>query len=230
MRRWILVAIASAATAVGWGGAATLADQPAPAPIQVGAYGNVIAQANLRFAPGDVTAKVGQEVVWTNRDVLVPHTATEDHHLWDLAGAYGQTPINPAGFGPGKTVQRVFEAGTEHYFCRVHPKQMHGVIRVPVTLALQTVAGKRRKHHKRRTITYVVATWAAAPPAAGEVFDVRVARASGAWQTFRDGTGDASAQFRAGVRGTVWHVEARLRRVADATQAADWSPDAAVTG
>jgi hypothetical protein len=128
-------------------------------------------------------------------------------------------------------VQRVFEAGTEHYFCRVHPKQMHGVIRVPVTLAVEKTKGKRRRHHRRRrTITTVVATWAAAAPVAGEAFDVRIAKGSGPWRTLRDGTSEASARFSAGTRGTVWHVEARLRRATDATQATDWSPDAVVTG
>ena len=66
---------------------------------------------------------------------IVPHTATEDHGLWDLAGTYGQTPANPAGFAPGTTVERPFEAGTHHYYCRVHPQQMKGVVAVPVKLA-----------------------------------------------------------------------------------------------
>jgi plastocyanin len=227
MRRWILIAMAVVAAVVGWGGAATLADQPAPA--QVGAYGNVLTPSNLKFAPADITAHVGQIVVWTNKDVLVPHTATEDHHLWDLAGAYGMTPINRAGFAPGKTVQRAFEAGTEHYFCRVHPVQMHGVIRVPVSLSLQVVTGKKRAHHAAKVARYVAATWAAAAPAAGEGFDVRIGKDGTNWSTVRTATTDTSARFK--IRhGTTLHVEAHLRRLSDAKQATDWSPDATVTG
>jgi plastocyanin len=212
---------------VGWGGAATLAD-PAPAPLQVGAYGNAFT-GGLKFAPADVTAAVGQAVVWTNKDFLVPHTATEDHGLWDLAGTYLPSPVNPAGFAPGKTVFRVFEAGTEHYFCRVHPTQMHGVIRVPVTLALQVVKGKKRRHHKRKITRFVVATWAAATPAAGEGFDVRIQQGSAGWQTFRTATATTGATFRIKA-GSTWHVEARLRRLSDANAATDWSPDAVISG
>jgi plastocyanin len=227
MRRWILIAMAVTAAAVGWGGAATLADQPAP--IQVGAYGNDLPPANLKFAPADITAHVGQLVVWTNKDVLVPHTATEDHHLWDLAGTYGQTPINPAGFSPGNFVERYFEAGTEHYFCRVHPVQMHGVIRVPVSLAVQTVKGKKRRHHKAKVTSFVVATWAPAAPATGEGFDVRISKDGTNWTAVRTATTETTARFK--VRhGTRLHVEAHLRRLSDAKQATDWSPDATATG
>ena len=196
--------------------------------MQVGAYGNAFT-GGLKFAPADITAQVGQTVVWTNKDFLVPHTATEDHGLWDLAGTYLQTPINPAGFAPGKTVQRVFEAGTERYFCRVHPTQMHGVIRVPVTLALQVVRGRKRPHHRRRTTRWAVATWAAATPAAGEGFDVRFALGSGAWQTFRTASADTGGRFKIAA-GSTWHVQARLRRLTDANAATDWSPDAVITG
>jgi plastocyanin len=219
--------LAAAAAVVGWSGAASLADSPA-APLSVGAYGNVFT-GGLKFAPADVTAKVGQTVVWTNKDFLVPHTVTEDNSLWDLAGSYLGSPINPPGFAPGKTVQRVFEAGTEHYFCRVHPAQMQGVIHVPVTLAMRVVKGRKRPHHKRKVTRYVVATWAAAKPTSGEGFDVRIAKGSGAWQSFRTATTDTGGQFKIAA-GTPWHVEARLRRLTDDYTATDWSPDAVLTG
>src|SRR5438270_13416906 len=99
----------------------------------VKAEGNAFT-GGLKFDPPKVSVKVGQIVRWTNTDKFVPHTATEDHGLWDLAGTYGMTPANPAGFGPGETRTRVFEAGTEHYYCRVHPQPMHGVVPAPVAL------------------------------------------------------------------------------------------------
>src|SRR5207237_3176522 len=93
----------------------------------VKAEGNAFT-GGLKFDPPKVSVKVGQIVRWTNTDKFVPHTATEDHGLWDLAGTYGMTPANPAGFGPGETRTRVFEAGTEHYYCRVHPQPLHRVV------------------------------------------------------------------------------------------------------
>src|SRR6059058_3132731 len=90
---------------------------------EVNAEGNAFT-GGLKFDPAKVGVKVGQVVRWTNTDFLVPHTATEDHGLWDLGGTYGGTPANPSGFGPGESRSRVFEAGTQNYYCRVHPKQM----------------------------------------------------------------------------------------------------------
>src|SRR2546423_11377751 len=105
------------------------ANGQSPDVVEVTANGNAIYdQSNLAFRPASVSARVGPTVRWANTDVILPHTATEDHGLWDLAGNYGMTPVNPAGFGPGTTVQRVFEAGTHLYHCRVHPMQIHGVV------------------------------------------------------------------------------------------------------
>src|SRR3954454_1137805 len=100
-----------------------------------GANGNVFT-GGLSFPPASVRVAVGDTVRWRNTDNVVPHTATENHGLWDLGGNYGQTPANPSGFGPGETVQRRFEAGTHSYYCRVHPTQMRGRVDVAPTLAV----------------------------------------------------------------------------------------------
>jgi plastocyanin len=218
--------------------------------VEVTANGNAIYdQSNLAFRPASVTARVGQTVRWTNTDVVVPHTATEDHGLWDLAGSYGMTPVNPPGFGPGTTVQRVFEAGTHLYHCRVHPMQMHGVVAVPVELSSRRVVHstqvtrkiKVRTHRRdrrgrrivrirkvrvtiRTTTAFVAAVWASGPPAEGEVFDVQRRLADGAWETFASGTRTASGQFVSGGPGKMWSVRARLRSASDADKATDWSP------
>jgi plastocyanin len=222
--------------------------------VEVTANGNAIYdQSNLSFRPPSVTARVGQTVRWTNTDVIVPHTATEDHGLWDLAGSYGATPANPSGFGPGTTVQRVFEAGTHHYYCRVHPMQMHGVVAVPVVLSSRLVVHsrqvtkkirvrtRRRDRRGRRivrvrrvrvtvttTTAFVAATWASGAPAAGEVYDVQRRLGDGAWETFASGTRSASGEFVAGGPGKMWSVRARLRSASDADKATDWSPVVAV--
>src|SRR4051812_35820900 len=132
---------------------------------EVGANGNVFT-GGLSFTPAKLTPAGGDTLRWRNTDNVVPHTATQDHGLWDLTGDYGSTPANPPGFGPGETRERVFEAGTHSYFCRVHPTQMRGTISVAPTLAIQRVrvrvkrkrrpAASRRRRHRPRTklITY----------------------------------------------------------------------------
>lgn len=216
----------------------------------VNAEGNVFT-GGLQFDPASVSVHVGDTVRWVNTDRIVPHTATEDHGLWDLSGSYGATPANPPGFGPGETRDRVFEAGTEHYYCKVHPQQMHGVVAVPVELsagpllpaakaAAATPGAHRRRHrvghhHRvrvplvRGSYRTVTAIWASAPPAQGLVFDVQRRLGGGDWQEWQTGTITVLGTFRAG-QGETWSVRARLRRASDPSAATDWSPPASVTG
>lgn len=233
-----MVALAQAGygPALGGGyGGSTAAPASSSQTIQVGADGNPIFDSqDLHFAPASVTAVVGQVVRWTNHDVLVPHTVTEDHGLFDLAGSYGMTPINPAGFGPGTSVERAFGAGTYHYYCRVHPKQMHGTVAVPADLTLTSRVVRRRvRSHghtvvRRVRLAEVLVRWASAAPGAGLVFDVQRRRGGGAWATWLSGSSADAAAFAAGRRGTLWTVRARLRRAGDSALASDYSPDASV--
>ena len=200
----------------------------AAATTHVDANGNAFT-GGLSFTPKEVTVAVGDTVTWTNTDVLVPHTATEDHGLWDLGGSYAGTPVSPPGFPPGATVQRVFEAGTTAYYCRVHPVAMRGVVAVPVTLGLTQRRVRVRGARKRKLVRYVDARWAAPAPASGEAFDVEIRRGNGAWRAARSGTTETHALIRAGRHGTVTHVRARLRRADNATVATGWSPDAQIT-
>jgi plastocyanin len=223
---------ALAAAAVGFPLAFASARWPAHAAsvTDVGAYGNAIYDTkDLSFRPRSVTVRVGDTVRWTNQDRLVPHTVTENHGLFDLAGSYGSTPVNPPGFAPGTSVQRVFEAGTFHYYCRVHPVQMHGVVSVPVTLTVitRTHGRGRHKHH----VYYVHVTWASAAEPHGLVFDVERARGGAGFAPWLTGATGTGATFSAGRHRAIWHVRARLRRASDASAASDWSPEAvAVTG
>lgn len=161
-----LTALLPLAAAQGSGGAdGARARAAASPPIDISANGDIINSYALAFVPAEVSAHIGQVVRWTNTDFLVPHTATEDHGLWNLAGDYGQTPINPPGFPPNASVSRAFEAGTAHYYCKVHPVQMHGVIAVPVELSVAhqttTVAAtpapvkkaRKKVHHPKRHTT-----------------------------------------------------------------------------
>ncbi|MDQ3935033.1 MAG: plastocyanin/azurin family copper-binding protein, partial [Actinomycetota bacterium] len=201
----LCVVAALAAPAVAHGQAASVA-----------AEGNAFT-GGLRFQPPDVAVGVGDVVRWTNADVLVPHTATEDHELWDLTGTYGQTPANPPGFGPGETRERPFEAGTHRYFCRVHPVQMRGSVAVPVRLAAAGTVLERKPSGRTRKRRRVLVTWAPAAPAAGLGFDVEIRRGDGEWRRWREGKRAASGTFRTQKAKAPWSVRARLRRLSDAS-------------
>ena len=214
-RRWLAATVAAAAVA-SLSAEVALPAQQKPAR-EVKAEGNIFT-GGLQFDPPRTAVRVGQVVQWTNTDPIVPHTATEDHGLWDLTGTYGATPVSPAGFGPGESRSRVFEAGTQHYYCRVHPTQMKGVIAVPVFLS------RTSKRSGARTNYLIIAQWAAKVPASGEVFDVEVKRENGAWKRIRTGTRSPSMRFDGGKIETLWSVRARLRRASKTSDATDWSP------
>jgi plastocyanin len=239
------------ATAVGFAFAGTAGSAAAAQPaVTVNAAGNPFT-GGLKFDPAQVTVRAGDTVRWVNTDQFVPHTATEDHGLWDLTGTYGQTPANPPGFGPGETRDRVFEAGTAHYYCKVHPQQMRGVVAVPVDLSIgplvtatvseaRSVHRKHRTRHRRRTpaqtqppprakFRLITAAWASAAPAKGQVFDVQRRLGDGAWQDWESGTGAAGGTFAARP-GETWSVRARLRNASDPSAAEDFSPPASVSG
>jgi len=194
--------------------------QPSPPPGsgQPSSDRSVEAQGNpfsggLRFDPSRVKAKVGQAVSWTNTDSFVPHTATEDHRLWRLAGDYG--PPGTMGFAPGETVQRRFAAGTWSYFCEIHPTQMHGTVVVPVTL--------------RRTpgSLLVKAIWSRLALPAGQVFDVQERIGAGPWRTVRDGVRGREGSF-ADRDGQLLGFRARVRRTTAPTASSGYSPVARI--
>src|SRR3954453_6790019 len=222
-------AVLAAPAAADSGGAPGPGQGSSSGPVQVvGADGNVFT-GGLKFDPADITVAVGQVVRWKNNDSIVPHTATEVHGLWDLTGDYGATPANPSGFGPGETRERAFEAGTQHYYCKVHPQQMKGTISVPVQLALKRApasgASPRGAAKPRKRL--IVVTWASAPPAQGQAFDAQRRRGNGDWVTFAQGSTAASGTFSAGKRRkrkTVWQVRARLHVAGSDSLATDWSP------
>jgi plastocyanin len=202
------------------------------AAIPVNADGNAfgLGAKPLQFDPRIVHAQIGQTVRWTNTDFLVPHTATEDHGLWDLGGSYGGTPLTPSGFGPGETAGRAFEAGTHFYYCRVHPVQMRGAILVPVNVT-KTVKPVRVRVGKRkvpgRRVTFKV-EWAASAPATGLAFDIeRRTVGRGAWSVLQIGTTEQSLTFAVTLRRDVrrrYAFRARLRKADDANKATEWSP------
>jgi plastocyanin len=64
---------------------------------------------NLVNTPAEVSAKVGDTIVWVNKDVLA-HTATARNGDWDVM------------IGPNKKGQVVLtKAGAVDYYCKFHP-------------------------------------------------------------------------------------------------------------
>lgn len=222
MRRLFLSAAACALACAAAVPATSLAN---PAVTDATANGNLFT-GGLSFAPADLTVPVGGIVRWKNTDFIAPHTVTEVHGLWNLTGGWGATPINPAGFGPGTVAERRFEAGTQHFYCEVHPTQMRGSVAVPVDVSSETATTGAGRH--RRALATVTMVWAVEPPQPGLAFDVQRRTGAGDWVPFATATTATSATFRSRTRRT-WEVRARLRRVADATAATDWSPPASVT-
>ena len=190
-------------------------DEEQPAAAEVDANGNAFVPGSLNFDPENVQVPLGGVVRWTNTDYAVPHTATEDHGLWDLGGTYG-SPGPYQGFGPGESVERAFEAGTHHYYCKVHPEDMHGVVEVKPTL--ERVRPRRAR-----------AVWSLTAPAEGLVFDVERRREGRAWHTLLDGTNARKTKFRLGRHPKRWQLRARLRSADDAQKATDWSPVASIS-
>jgi plastocyanin len=179
----------------------------------VEAAGDPFTPGTLAFKPASVKVNVGDVVRWTNTDDYVPHTATEDHGLWDLTGTYG-LPGN-YGFGPHESRSRTFEAGTQHYYCKVHPTQMRGVVAVPVRASVKKLPkGKRR----------ISIRWASRKPASGQVFDVQLKRAGGGWRDFRKGTRDQTGRRTTHGQKVDWSIRARLRSASDKSKATGWSP------
>lgn len=215
----------------GLGAAASAADQPEAKPAAtVNAEGNFT--GGLAFDPVAVTVKVGDVVEWVNTDSLVPHTATEDHGLWELTGTYGGTPANPPGFGPGEKRRRAFAAGGWSYYCAVHPEEMKAKVNVPVTLATETIVRpnrpKKGKKARKLKLHRVLATWASEPLPEGQAFEVQRQSGGGAWTTVRGATRDLKGAFRGGKRGTEWGFRVRVFRVSKPADASDYSPAASV--
>jgi plastocyanin len=68
-----------------------------------------ITMENLEISPTEVTAKVGDTIEWSNKDVFA-HTATARNGDWDVM-------LQPKKSG----TLTVKKAGTVEYYCRFHP-------------------------------------------------------------------------------------------------------------
>jgi plastocyanin len=78
---------------------------------------HTIVMDKVKFGPAPAGLKVGDTIVWDNRD-LVPHTATARDGSFDVVIAPGHS---------AKTVMH--KAGTIAFYCRYHP-DMTGRLKV----------------------------------------------------------------------------------------------------
>jgi plastocyanin len=87
---------------------------PPPATSKSGGEVVKVGMKNIKFVPQDITAKVGQKIVWTNTDGQISHTVTAtkgaDFDSGNLAGGatFEYTPK---------------QAGTIDYVCTIHSGQ-----------------------------------------------------------------------------------------------------------
>ncbi|MCW5693728.1 MAG: cupredoxin family copper-binding protein [Pseudolabrys sp.] len=73
----------------------------------------------LVFQLAEVEAKVGDTIVWDNKDVMA-HTATASDKSWDVTIA------------PGKSGRLTLtRAGSVEYFCRFHPNMKGRIVVTP---------------------------------------------------------------------------------------------------
>ena len=75
-----------------------------------------VAIENVTFAPTDITAKVGDTIVWNNKEIIV-HTATAKNGDWD---------VNIPSKKSGSVVLK--KVGEIDYYCRFHPNMKGHIV------------------------------------------------------------------------------------------------------
>jgi plastocyanin len=83
-----------------------------------------VTMRQLKFAPGTIHVRVGDRVVWRNRDNVGHNVTTQE----DPAGVNIVDLASPT-IRPGGAYAYVARyAGTAHYVCTIHPTTMHATI------------------------------------------------------------------------------------------------------
>jgi plastocyanin len=90
-------------------GAAVALALVAAATIPASAETITVTIENLSFKPAEVTAKVGDTILWVNKDIF-DHTATARDNSFDV--------IPPTNNSVSQTLTKI---GVFDYYCRYHP-------------------------------------------------------------------------------------------------------------
>jgi dipeptidyl aminopeptidase/acylaminoacyl peptidase len=159
------------------------------------------------FQPYVVGAGVGGRIRWERAGGAVnQHNIREDGQIFRS----GDPTTDPIAF------QRIFSAGTFHYYCEFHGAGvMDGVVRVPPAIRAGPAG-----------LPFTV-KWASAATETGSVFDVMYRIGAGSWRTWRANTTSLGAVFGANGR-PVRLVDGRKYSFRARSQEGDaeslWSP------
>lgn len=82
---------------------------------------NQVFMRAIAFDPPEITITAGESVTWTNKDLIIPHTATSGNPGDADLGSVFQSVL----LSTDQTFTHTFEtAGEFVYFCEVHPVMM----------------------------------------------------------------------------------------------------------
>ena len=174
------------------------------APAAVGASHDVTIQGvSAGFDPSDLTIGLGDDVRWTNGD-MIGHTSTQ---------SAGVSLWNSGVLGADDTFSvTLTAAGTYPYHCNIH-SSMTGAVRVPPQVSVQS-NGK---------IKVIVASEAAAD---GFFFDVQRRDGNGDWSLWKEEITKRIVRFTPASSGD-YSFRARLQR--ESAGSSKWSPAVSVT-
>lgn len=159
-----------------------------------------------RYLPKRERAPLGGVLQWHNIGALT-HTATQDAPL----RFFNTGQLAPDGLSSGVTF---WAAGRFPYHCRIHPRLMRGVMRVPVNLSAGAIG-------LGESVAITVSSTALFK---GSTFDLQRRRNQGDWVVIETEIGTDSAEVTPKRTG-----EFRFRaRVVDLEGASGWSPAASV--
>jgi plastocyanin len=85
-----------------------------------------VTMRRLKFAPGTIHVRVGDRIVWRNRDNVGHNVTTQED-----AAATSRVDLTSPTIRPGGAFAYVARyVGTAHYVCTIHPTTMHATIAV----------------------------------------------------------------------------------------------------
>jgi plastocyanin len=83
-----------------------------------------VTMRRLKFSPGTIHVRVGDRVVWRNRDNVGHNVTTQED-----AAATSRVDLASPTIKPGGAFAYVARyAGSAHYVCTIHPTTMHATI------------------------------------------------------------------------------------------------------
>jgi len=173
-----------------------------------------VAVVDFAFVPSTDKPAMGTALLWDFQDndgLNNSHTATD---------TTGMALFDSGEKAPGDFyVYRFFAAGRYPYDCSIHPTQMSGTVKVPMTATPKS---------GDQSTTFTI-TWASSAPPVGFVYDVQIQRpgSSGFEDWLVDQTAPTSPFVADGGSGT-YSFQSRLRKTSNGA-ASLYSPVVSIT-